>query len=362
MSFLSWAATVAKGVIEEHLDNQGAPTTNIAETHVAPQPVSTLSVGDAISQAGSNIETAASLLWALDANRLSPGKHYVLNPQSKTEHTSHDAARDPLIVQISSSVWQRPTFSIFKRLLDNYTTETGVPEVVSQDERGEEEAFLNAICETACIQFVYNWLNENSDNSYSSMEDFKGALRDMWFGLYGRDSARDSSGFEHVFCGEIDEGAVKGLHNFIQVYVEEQRGNFNYQGYLDVRGDPSPDAPPSAQQMLLIRFEWLGRTKTVSSMFVGTSPEFEVALYSLLWLGGSPEARVQLGPYSTQVKIYDMHGKIGSAFPQLLEVDESKLDTVAADPPAEVPDYNGTTQPPETSNAASYDESFPALG
>ena len=116
--------------------------------------------------------------------------------------------------------------------------------------------------------------------------------------------------------------------------------------------------------MMLIRFEWLGYTKSVSSLFVGTSPEFEFALYSLLWLGGSPSARVQLGPYDLEVKIHDLHGKIGSAFPCLLSVDEEKMmaGVTAEEPSTAVEDYSANVEVPPSTESGGYEESFPSLG
>lgn len=47
-----------------------------------------------------------------------------------------------------------------------------------------------------------------------------------------RDESNDSCGFEHVFVGEIDDGHVKGLHNWLQTMVEEARGNLDYMGFV----------------------------------------------------------------------------------------------------------------------------------
>lgn len=44
--------------------------------------------------------------------------------------------------------------------------------------------------------------------------------------------------FPHVllqFVGEVDQGVVKGLHNWIQLYVEEGKGNLKYLGYMNPR-------------------------------------------------------------------------------------------------------------------------------
>ena len=36
----------------------------------------------------------------------------------------------------------------------------------------------------------------------------------IWFGLYTREARNDTCGFEHVFCGEVKDGAVTGLHSW----------------------------------------------------------------------------------------------------------------------------------------------------
>lgn len=313
--------------------------------------MASLSVEDALSTAADSLEVAASLLWQLDTNRLRPEEDYKLDWQDRTRSNSDDAASYPLVDFVSDDVWARPTFGTFKQLLDNYTAETGIPERVSQEERAEEDAFLAAICDTPCIRFVYEWLAANSQMQAASLDDFSELLKRVWFYQYSRDGARDSSGFEHVFCGELDDGKVKGLHNFYQVFVEEGRGNFNYKGYLDVRGDPSPQPPPPNQQMVTVRFDWLGETKPVSSMFVGASPEFEFALYTLIYVAGAEELEVELGPYRTRIKVYQMAGKIGTAFPELLGVDLDKL-TQFSMPSGHVEDV---APPPAASD-------FPALG
>ena len=59
----------------------------------------------------------------------------------------------------------------------------------------------------------------------------------MWFDFYKRRVANDSSGFEHVFIGEImrkgeSKLVVGGLHNWVNYYYNEQFGNVNYKGFI----------------------------------------------------------------------------------------------------------------------------------
>lgn len=309
-----------------------------------------MDVQSALETVDDSLESACTVLWDLDTNRLNPITDYTLNPQSRIEGY-RDNADEKLVVSFSDDVWSRPTYASFRRLLDNYTAQTGVPEVVSPDELSEQATFLAAIYDTPCIQFAHQWLLANSHTSAETAEDFQQALHDIWFRLYSRDASRDSSAFEHVFIGELDDGKVKGLHNFYQVYVEEKRANFNYIGYLDPRGAPSSYPPPTTQQFITVRFEWLGQVKPVSSMFVGPSPEFEFALYTMLFLTGTQSVEITLGPYTARIKVYEMDGCIGSAFPELLQVDMDALqaaEELMRNQPVEqdVPDA----------------ESFPALG
>lgn len=68
----------------------------------------------------------------------------------------------------------------------------------------------------------------------SVVADFKEELRQYWFMLYTRSGGPlDSSGFEHTYLGEIDEGQVKGLHNWVQFYFEEKSGNLIYNGPIN---------------------------------------------------------------------------------------------------------------------------------
>lgn len=310
---------------------QPAPLPHHRPTRRAARPPTMASVATAMARAGPDVLAAASALWDLDANRLTPGVDYELDVQDRNRRFESDAASRPLFARVDDAVWTRPTFATFRSLLDNYTAQTGVQETVSAAQRDEQRAFLAEACKTPCMQFAFQWLVENSTMRVTSMSQFQEMLADIWFKLYRRDGHQDSSGFEHVFCGEVDEGQVKGMHNFVQIYIEEQRGNFNYTGYLPLRSPGSPSGPPPpAQQLLTIRFDWNNVTKPASSILVGVSPEFELALYTMLFIAGERENIVNLGPYKVCLKVYQMAGKMGTAYPELLAVSEEGLGAAAS--------------------------------
>ena len=47
-------------------------------------------------------------------------------------------------------------------------------------------------------------------------------LDTLWFALYRRATNNDSCGFEHVFVGEERDKKIMGMHNWLQLYVEEK--------------------------------------------------------------------------------------------------------------------------------------------
>lgn len=58
-----------------------------------------------------------------------------------------------------------------------------------------------------------------------------------------------------------------------------------------------------------------GEVKDVSTMFVGTSPEFELALYSLCFFAGDEVNRITVGDCELDVKCYKMGNQVGTCFP-----------------------------------------------
>jgi len=270
-----------------------------------------------------NLSDACKKLWQLDVNRLVPGVDYVINLQEgKRVYDKGDFADDPLFTFVDERVFSKPTFRAFVALLDNYVAETGVTEVVSDAERRENSEFIRSIMATPLMQYCHNYLVAVG-KAPSDVSAFSRLLSELWFGLYKRETANDSSGFEHVFLGEIKDGAVTGMHNWVHIYLEEKKKNFNYLGFITPKRVPGVSGyhlPEADQQLITIQFEWKGCLKNVSSSFVGTSPEFEIALYTLCFFVGNDEKDiVDCGPYHVEVTCfkYNSRGKtyIGTSFP-----------------------------------------------
>ena len=78
------------------------------------------------------------------------------------------------------------------------------------------------------IRFIVLGLASNNLNG------FKSQLKQYWFLPYSRAKGKlDSSGFEHVFVGEIKDKKVSGFHNWLQFYLEEQDQLLTYDRHVN---------------------------------------------------------------------------------------------------------------------------------
>ena len=116
-------------------------------------------------------------------------------------------------------------------------------------------------------------------------------------------------------------GKISGFHNWIQLYLEEKAGNLDYRGYIKPRGS-NEAATNDDDQLLTIQFTWKGVEKSVGSSFIGTSPEFEFALYTMCFLVGDEENDISLttanDTFELAVKCYRMaRDKVGTSFPEI---------------------------------------------
>jgi len=252
-------------------------------------------------------------LWKNDKNRLTPDQDYELDLQGRTRfsYDGPDMAADPLFASVSREALARPTYKAFVALLDNYETATGVAEEVTPKELRENWEFINACYKTDCMRLCYQYLKFKKIIN-KSPEEFKQDLYDMWFKMYRRSRETrkfDSSGFEHVFVGETrGDKEVIGFHNWIQFYLQEKAKNVDYKGFM--ASDRNP-------HLLTVQFSWKGEVKPKGGIFIGVSPEFELALYTVCYMLGEHSYKITLGGEEVIIKCHQTAGKIGTCYPQL---------------------------------------------
>lgn len=250
-------------------------------------------------------------IWNEDENALIVGEDYELDLQGRTRYSKGgiDKAEDPLFTFVTKEALEKPTYKAFIALLDNYVSETGVAEVVTNEERKENWDFINLIFETHIMKMAHKFLIYHG-KADSDVEQFKRDFHNMWFKMYRREHGirgRDSSGFEHVFVGETRGDEVIGFHNWINFYLEEKKGNIDYMGFMN--SDKNPN-------FLTVQFAWKKDVKPKGSMFVGVSPEFEIALYTVCFLLGHESYSINLNGEPVVIKAYKTAGNIGTTYAQ----------------------------------------------
>ncbi|KAM4741873.1 uridylate-specific endoribonuclease A isoform 2-T2 [Anableps anableps] len=268
------------------------------------------------------LRSLSETLYALDRNKASTSQ-LTIDPQTLVSDSQTSSQSDlssrPLFKYLDeNTLFSRPTYAAFLKVLDNYKRMTGQTESFSSQQLTEQETFLKeTMLNTELGRELFSFLY--TKGVYKSETEFIQDLKNMWFGLYSRyNGAMDSSGFEHIFAGEIKGGKVSGFHNWIQFYLLEKRGELNY--YSHSFNGPWSGYP----DVLGLQFKWDGYYKQVGSAVIGCSPEFDFAIYSLCYIArpgkqcslslGGKELRIQT--YTWENSSYGNGKKyIASAYP-----------------------------------------------
>ena len=215
--------------------------------------------------------------------------------------------------------WKSPVTRAFVALLDNYERETGKAEVFTRTEKREMDEFLDLLVATPHMRFVLEYLQRHGGDARAkklrSALDLKHLLFDLWFAPYRRFKPNDSSGFEHVFVGEESRGAITGLHNWVQFYLEEKKGNVNYLGWTG-RQDRHAD---DDVHVVTVKFSWADddpelEVKPMSTMLCGSTVEFEFAALTLAFLAGDQngDTKLALGDEQLRIVCHAMRSKFGA--------------------------------------------------
>lgn len=240
-------------------------------------------------------------MWNADANRYSDAdmRYNTAGPQFYT--------------YVNEARFSEPTYAAYLALLNNYNERVGIVESCSTTCQSERDNWLNLIMQTQPMQIAHDFLSANGLAS-STVSGFINELKTYWFNFYSRSSVLDSSGFEHVFVGEVrGTSEVTGFHNWLQGYLEEKAGRWVYGGYQ------STCNPENVRHSFDWTVDGTTYTKPVTSSLMKASPEFELALYTVCFrTRRNVDCRASLGGNIVVVKNYDYQGadNIGSAYCQ----------------------------------------------
>ncbi|XP_043255452.1 poly(U)-specific endoribonuclease homolog [Colletes gigas] len=201
--------------------------------------------------------------------------HITINLQGqKKDDSITDDAPEPLL-DVKAEAYEIPTVKAVLALHDNYEFDVKTKETVTTEERREESELIDKILETDIMKSTMKFLADKGyipDDEY----EFKDSLKRIWFSQFKRiDGDASSSGFETVFLAEKFDSDIIGLHDWIYYAKQEAEKKLNYLGYIkEVKlGDKGA--------VLKVRSSMNDVVQPVTTIFVGTSPELEFALYTM---------------------------------------------------------------------------------
>ncbi|CAL7943093.1 unnamed protein product [Xylocopa violacea] len=202
-------------------------------------------------------------------------KYITVNLQGqKKDDSTNDDAPEPLL-KVTDEAYEIPTVKAVIALHDNYEFDVKTKETVTPEKRKEESELIDKILETDVMKAVMKFL---ADKGYIENDEFefKDTLRRIWFSLFKRiDGDASSSGFETVFLAEQFDSDVIGLHNWIYYAKQETEKKLNYLGYIKEL------KLGNKAEVLKVRSSLNGVVQPVTTIFVGTTPELEFALYTM---------------------------------------------------------------------------------
>jgi len=232
----------------------------------------------ALTISDGDLQKGMLALWNADTNR-APDGQVELDYQEHTNTGDRvDQAPRKLFKRVDQSLLKKPTYQALIDLFDAYASASAT----SSTAGAKITNFLDKISATEVYKNLQKFLNERGYQPASNAASFRKAIQEIWFGDYGRGAGGQSSGFEHVFVGETKNGQVSGLHSWVRMYWLEANGKLDYTGFVIKR-------PRIAILQYRIGDAW----KPSGSVMIGTSPEFDFAVYTLCFLGKQGENACQ---------------------------------------------------------------------
>lgn len=258
----------------------------------------------------------ADALWMLDeTDRFEPGRDITVNT---------DPRKGALLQDVNEAKFGTPLYDTFTNLLDNYDPVQTRFDRVTPEDTAEQGAFLDVMLDTKPMQLLARYLAASKHAAGASRAALREHLMQLWFTPFHRGGGKNSSsGFEHTFTGELAlkgeaNYEVSGFHNWIVYSRLERLGQVAFTQWKNPRvaktlpnGHPNPHAADPTPNLASVSFTWthgdIVAKKPLSSMYIGASPAFEIALYTLALTVGQEGSNVcDIGEYTTDVRAFKL--------------------------------------------------------
>ncbi|KAI6222970.1 Endoribonuclease [Aphelenchoides fujianensis] len=228
-----------------------------------------------------------------------------------------ESVQGKLYKEVVSKALLKPSFSKLLALRPFFNPRAGVMELQSPEKDNKINEFLATVWSSRPFQLVLAYLTKKQHPWTVDEKTFKEAIRHIWFGVYSRaDRKLGSSGFEHVFLGEIVEKKMEvgGMHNWAIVHTHEvnKTDPLQYRGWIVKRADVIASG----------NFMWGRYEKKIGGFFLSTSPSFDFALLTLCFLTNRDDNRFQISVDGCEVEVqaYDLiqntRAFIGTVYPE----------------------------------------------
>lgn len=264
------------------------------------------------------VKELSELLFTKDTSNLN--RFVTPNYQKNTvSYSLKDDAPDKFLSVDEQRLHQVTTVEKMRSLFNNYLMDTSENEHSTALEKNEENDFIEELLKTNVMRTLMQFLQTKLDIVTSDPKTHKELLKLIWFTMYSRGQGKiGSSGFEHVFLAENKNNTIIGLHNWIYMYEMEKAGHLDYKGWIR-----KVDLGSSRGAVAKVRFTFDNLNKPVNGVFIGTSPELEIGLYTLCF-ATFPDKECLVASNGQEFKIrtytYRYRGKtvIGSAYPEVI--------------------------------------------
>ncbi|XP_076247637.1 uncharacterized protein LOC143187359 [Calliopsis andreniformis] len=261
-------------------------TVNKGEADIAGNVVLPTTQSNALSNQGNTINnpnvTESALFYSVSDDQLykiteelfakmpNISKYIKLNLQNRsTSSNATDEAREPLF-DIEPELFNYPSISVTQSLYDSYEHDFRKKLNRTREIREHENLLIDTFLNTNVMATATQWL---ADRDFIDPDDFerKDVLRRIWFTLF----SGSSCGFERVFASEKYDTAIIGVQDWLYFANQETLKRINYMGYVDKLhlGDIAT--------LVKLNFEMDNLIRTNATIFVGTTPELEMSLYTI---------------------------------------------------------------------------------
>lgn len=113
------------------------------------------------------------------------------------------------------------TYSLAKKLFNNYILDQTKPENNLPEETKEVQSFLDAIHDSPPMALARDYASKQTGTPISK-DQWWAVIQRLWFERFDQGNNRDLSGFEHVVVGEQKGGKVQGYHSWYKYYLDEK--------------------------------------------------------------------------------------------------------------------------------------------